>query len=125
MIIAFIYKDDTVMGKIDEGLLERVRDNLIDLATFADICERKMFGGHVFMVNGHMTCGVGSENLMLRVGADRYPEALQHPHTQTMDFTGRTMKGFLYVSPMGIESDEDLSFWLEMSLEFILAQPPK
>ena len=44
--------------EIDEGLAQRVRQTLFELAEFADISERKMFGGLVTMVNGHMTCGL-------------------------------------------------------------------
>ncbi len=113
------------MAAIDEGLAQRVRESLFHLADFADISERKMFGSLVFMVNGHMTCGVGGEGLMLRVGVDRYEHALSQPHAEEMDFTGRPMKGFLYITWEGIEADEDLSSWLALSLSFILAQPPK
>ena len=113
------------MAAIDEGLAQRVRESLFNLADFADASERKMFGSLVFMVNGHMTCGVDGEGLMLRVGADRYEEALALPYAAEMDFTGRPMKGFLYISWEGLESDEDLSRWLALSLSFILAQPPK
>ena len=115
------------MAAIDEGLAQRVRESLFNLAYFADISERKMFGSLVFMVNGHMACGVGvgDEGLMLRVGADRYEQALTQPHAKEMDFTGRPMKGFLYITWEGIEADEDLSSWLDLSLGFLLAQPPK
>ncbi len=113
------------MAAIDEGLAQRVRESLFNLADFADISERKMFGSLVFMVNGHMACGVGDEGLMLRVGASRYEQALTQPHAKEMDFTGRPMKGFLYITWEGIEADEDLSSWLDLSLDFLLAQPPK
>ena len=64
------------MAAIDEGLAQGVRESLFSLADFADINECRMFGSLVFTVNGHMTCGVGSQGLMLRVGADRYEHAL-------------------------------------------------
>jgi hypothetical protein len=119
------------MAAIDEDLAQRVRESLFNLADFADISECKMFGSLVFMVNGHMACGVGvgvgvgDEGLVLRVGADRYEQALTQPHAKEMDFTGRPMKGFLYITWEGIEADEDLSSWLDLSLGFLLAQPPK
>ena len=121
------------MAAIDEGLAQRVRESLFNLADFADISECKLFGSLVFMVNGHMACGVGvgvgvgvgDEDLMLRVGADRSEQALTQPHAKEMDFTGRPMKGFLYITWEGIEADEDLSSWLDLSLGFLLAQPPK
>ena len=113
------------MATIDEGLAQRIRETLFELADFAEISERKMFGSLVCMVNGYMTCGAGDEGMMLRVGADRYVDALKHPHAEEMDFTGRPITGFLYITAQGTETDEDLTYWLNLSLGFILAQPPK
>ena len=84
-----------------------------------------MFGGIAFMVDGHMSCGVVSDTLMVRVGPDQYEEALKRPFASEMDFTGRPMKGFVYVAPEGFESDEDLECWVRTSLEFVHALPPK
>jgi len=129
---------------IDEGLAQRVRETLLELADFADISERKMFGALMTMVNGHMTCGISgakpgskirprstneapdtSGGLLLRVGANRYQEALADPHCRAMDFCGKTMTGFVHIDPPGLEEDADLRRWLELSLSFVLAQPPK
>jgi hypothetical protein len=35
-----------------------------------------------------------------------------------MDFTGKPMKGFVFVGPAGTRSDKDLAEWLSLSLEF-------
>ena len=129
---------------IDEGLAQRVRETLLELADFADISERKMFGALMTMVNGHMTCGISgakpgskirprstneapdtSGGLLLRVGANGYQEALADPHCRAMDFSGKTMTGFVHIDPPGLEEDADLHRWLELSLSFVLAQPPK
>lgn len=134
---------------IDEGLAQRVRESLLELADFADISERKMFGALMTMVNGHMTCGIsgaksGSKirprahtdipaeadtvrdsGLLLRVGANRYHQALQDPHCRPMDISGKTMTGFVYIDSPGLQEDADLRRWLELSLSFVLAQPPK
>lgn len=134
---------------IDEGLAQRVRETLLELADFADISERKMFGALMTMVNGHMTCGIsgakpGSKirprahadaatdshserdsGLLLRVGANRYNEALKDPYCRPMDFSGKTMTGFVYIDSPGLQEDDDLRRWLALSLSFVLAQPPK
>ena len=132
---------------IDEGLAQRVRETLRELADFADITERRMFGALITMVNGHMTCGVpggrpgskirpkaqtnktaeSSDNagLMLRVGANRYAEALADPYCREMDFSGKSMPGFVHIDSPGLAEGEDLRRWLELSLSFVLAQPPK
>ena len=75
---------------IDEGLAQRIRETLFDLAEFADISERKMFGGLVTMVNGHMTCGLSGRKdrqdggIMLRVGANHYQAALLDPQLSSV-----------------------------------------
>ncbi len=91
-----------------------------------NIGERKMFGGHCFMVNGNMAFGLtGGEDLMVRVGPDAYEEALAQPHCREMDFTGRPMRGLVYVGPAGFEDGEGLQAWLERGLSFARSLPPK
>ena len=48
--------------------------------------EKRMFGGVAFMLNGHMCCGVIKDNLMIRVGLDRYGELVANAHARPMDF---------------------------------------
>lgn len=83
----------------DEGLAERIREQFIDRT---DVEEKKMFGGLCFMVSNHMCCGIVDETLMARVGPDKYDECLAMRHASEMDFTGRAMKGMVYVSPDGV-----------------------
>ena len=80
----------------DEGLAERVRD-LTDAEP--SMSERKMFGGLCFMSSGHMCFGILGDEIMVRVGPDAYGAALKLPHAREMDFTGRSMKGMVYVDP--------------------------
>lgn len=108
--------------KYDEGLAERLRDIY---SNRGDVVERKMFGGLAFMVSGHMSCGVVGESLMVRVGAERYERALAQPFAREMDFTGRPLGGFVYVSPEGFESDKGLAAWVDRSLEFVTSLEPK
>ena len=106
----------------DEGVAQRLREAFADRS---DTVEKKMFGGIAFMVSGHMCCGVVDETLMVRVGPDLYAEALSRPHAREMDFTGKSLKGFVYVAPEGFESDADLNDWIDLSLSFIATLPPK
>jgi hypothetical protein len=106
----------------DEGLAQRIRDHLDDRR---DLSERKMFGGVAFMLGGNMCCGVVDDELMLRVGADGHEEAIALPHAREMDFTGRPMRGMLYVGTPGIEEDEDLTAWLDRAVAFAGSLPPK
>jgi hypothetical protein len=75
-----------------------------------------MFGGMATMVNGHMSCGVVDDYLMVRVGPDHYQAALARPHAREMDFTGRSMKGFVFVNAEGFTEDEELTSWVALSL---------
>ncbi len=100
----------------DEGLAERLRELLPE---HADIAEKKMFGGLCFLARGHMFVGIVGEALMARVGPDAYAGALRRPHARVMDFTGRPMKGYVFVNPPGYEEDRDLERWVEESLKFV------
>ena len=106
----------------DEGVAERLREIFF---SNKNITEKKMFGGIAFMVNGNMCCGVVNDTLMARVGPDQYEAALKMPHARKMDFTGKPLKGFVYVAPEGIESDEDLARWVKRSLDFVASLPAK
>ena len=106
----------------DELLAQRMREALSDRP---DLSERKMFGGLCFMIGGNMCCGIVGEELMLRVGPDAYGEALAREHAREMDFTGRALKGMLYVGVDGIAEDDQLTEWLEMAVDFAGSLPPK
>ncbi len=105
-----------------EELAERARIQLSQQAAFS---ERKMFGGLTFMVNGHMCCGIVGDELMVRVGSDAYDESLAQPHAREMDFTGKALKGMVYVAQEGIAHDEDLADWIARGLAFVQTLPPK
>jgi TfoX/Sxy family transcriptional regulator of competence genes len=106
----------------DEGLAERIREVLNDRP---DVSEKKMFGGIAFMVRGHMCVGIVKDDLMVRVGPEAYEDLVREPHARRMDFTGRPMKGFLYVAPEGFESDADLHRWVGWGHAYATSLPAK
>ena len=106
----------------DEKLAARTRDLL---STRTDVAERKMFGGLAFLVGGHMACGILGNQLMTRVGPDAYASALELAHAHEMNFTGRPMRGFVVVDAAGLTSRKALSSWIQKSLDFVSALPPK
>lgn len=61
------------------------------------------------MVGGSMACGVIKDDLVVRVGPDSYEDALGERHARPMDFTGRPMRGMVYVGPEGRRTDEALA----------------
>ena len=97
----------------------------IQLAGRTKFSERKMFGGLAFMVNAHMCCGIVGDELMVRVGSDAYADSLRQPHAREMDFTGRALKGMVYVGIEGVEQDDDLRGWITRGLDFVRTLPPK
>lgn len=106
----------------DEGLAQRLREVF---AEQPNVTEKKMFGGLAFMFSGHMCCGVSGDTLMLRVGPAQYEAALARPHAREMDFTGKSMKGYVFVDSPGLESDEDLYDWVELGRSYVSTLPPK
>lgn len=106
----------------DEGLAERVREVL---AEDRRITERKMFGGLAFLCRDYMFIGISGDKLMARVGPADYEEVLAAPNARPMDFTGKPMKGYVYVEPAGFEEDDDLAAWVDRCRRFVLSLPPK
>lgn len=105
----------------DERLAARVR-----LALAAELTvEKKMMGGLCFMVRGHMCCGVEKERLMVRVGPQAHERALKLKHAAPMDFTGRPMRGFVYVLPPGVATQRGVGAWVKRGLEFVSSLPAK
>ena len=113
----------------DEGLAERLRTALQEatqrgVVAAGSVTELRMFGGLCFLHLGNMCCGVTQEDLMFRVGAERYEEALARPAARPMDFTGRPLKGLVYVAADAID-DAELDGWVELATAFTTSLPPK
>ncbi len=107
----------------DEELASRVRDLL--RGEGEDVEEKMMFGGVAFMVAGHLCCGVIRDDLMVRLGPERAAEALREPHVRPMDFTGRPMKGYVYVAAAGLRTDVGLQRWLRLARDFVATLPAR
>ena len=87
--------------------------------------EKKMFGGLCFFLFGNMVCGIIKEDLIVRVGVDKYAEVLKMPHTRKFDLTGKPLKGWLMVLPEALDTDEELNDWVQMAVSFVRILPPK
>jgi len=103
----------------DEALAERVRDAL---EKQHGISERKMFGGVCFMLGGRMCLGIAGEDLMVRVGKERYEATLSEPNVRPMDFTGRPLKGMVYVAPAGVKSTAALQKWVDRAVQILQSE---
>ncbi len=106
----------------NEKLADRVR---AALARRRGVSEKKMFGGIAFLARGHMFCGVNGDDLMVRVGPAAYEKSLSRAHVREMDFTGRPLKGMVYVGPAGVRTAKQLRSWVDRGLEFARSLPPK
>src|SRR5882762_7301704 len=104
-----------------EFLADRVRQRLKSKGA---IVEKKMMGGLIFMVNEKMCIGIDKDKktdddrLMVRVGKDAYEQLLKKKGCREMDFTGKSMKGFLFIYPIGFDKETDLDFWIKKALDF-------
>jgi hypothetical protein len=106
----------------NENTVQRIRGFL--QAKNAGFYETKMFGGVCFMVDGKMCCGThidkasGEDSLMCRIGEDAYHIALQQDGVTPMEYTGKPMKGYIYVAENGFATARDLAHWLQLCLDF-------
>jgi TfoX/Sxy family transcriptional regulator of competence genes len=106
----------------DEKLAERVRQAL---AERDDVVEKRMFGGVAFMVRGHMSCGIVGSTLMVRLAPSDADASLGEPHVRPMDFTGRPMRGFLYVDRDGLKTAAMMQKWVGRATAYAEVRPRK
>lgn len=106
----------------DEGLAERIREVL---GPRAQLTERRMFGGLAFLLDGKMFVGISGTRLMARVGTQHYEDALALPHVCVMDFTGKPLKGYVYVEPPGLAEDRDLAAWVNWCASHAASLPAR
>jgi TfoX/Sxy family transcriptional regulator of competence genes len=100
----------------DEHLATRIRQFFKDQGV--GFIEKRMMGGLCFMVVGKMCVGVEKDRLMVRIDPEDYENALGRKGCVPMDFTGRPMRGFVFVEPQGLTSKRDLISWVNMALKY-------
>jgi TfoX/Sxy family transcriptional regulator of competence genes len=81
------------------------------------ITEKAMFGGLAFLYKGKMTVGIVKNDLMVRVVSEKMDAILKKTYVRPMDFTNRPMKEFIFVSPRGFSTEEELQLWIEFGIE--------
>ncbi len=100
----------------DENLADRIRQYFNQKKV--QFIDKKMMGGLCFMVDDKMCVGIIKDTLMARIDPEIYEDVLAKKGCKEMDFTGRSMKGFVYVEPEGIDLNNDLEYWLDLTLMF-------
>lgn len=98
-----------------ESLANKIRESLVNLPK---VEERNMFGGVCFMVDDKMCIGVVNDEMMCRIGPDAYEEALEKKGCRQMNFTGKEMKGYVFVSEESVQTLSDLDYWIQLCLAF-------
>lgn len=100
----------------NQNTANRIAEQLLDQNIAFE--EKKMFGGIAFMLNEKMCIGVIKNELMLRMLDEKYETVLEQEYAKPMQFTGKTMKGFVFVEPEGFETDQNLAQWVQYGIEF-------
>ena len=100
----------------NEKLADRVRE--IIALTHDKVEEKKMFGGLCFMVNDKMCVGIEKERMMVRLDPLVYEEALEKEGCTPMDFTGKVMKGYVFVDAAVLNTNKKLDYWVQLALDF-------
>lgn len=99
-----------------EYLADRVRSSFRENRTGFE--EKKMFGGLYFFVDEKLCAGVTKEELLVRIAPEDEFRYLQDENCRELDETNHSMKGFLFISPEGIDMDDDLDKWIKRCIEF-------
>jgi TfoX/Sxy family transcriptional regulator of competence genes len=99
----------------DEKLSDRISEALADVPA---VEEKRMFGGICYMVDGKMCVGVVKDEMMCRIGPDLYEDALEKHGCREMDFAGKPMDGYVYVSADGMQTKEQFAYWIGLCLAY-------
>lgn len=100
----------------DEFLAERIQR--IYTEKKIPFTAKKMFGGVCFLIDEKMCTGVIKAEMMVRIDPDINDEQLKHPGARPMDFSGKSMKGFIMVDPLNVDMEEDLEYWIDLALAY-------
>lgn len=96
-------------------LTDRIRESIADIP---NVEEKFMFGGVCFMLNGKMCIGVVQDEMMCRINPAVYEEALRKDGCREMVFTGKPMKGYVYVSEEGMKTKKEFDYWINLCVAF-------
>ena len=106
----------------DDTLAQRVRKHF---DSRRDFVEKHMFGGVCFMIRGRMCCGIIDSSLMVRLDPDDADRVADQPHVRPMDFTGKSMRGYLFVDAEGVATPKALKQWVDRCVAHVETMPVK
>ena len=100
----------------NEKLTDRIRE--IIAATHKKVEEKKMFAGLCFMVNDKMCVGVHEDRIMVRLDPAIFDKVIEKEGCEPMNFTGKIMRGFVFVNEDVLKTKKQLDYWVQLGLEF-------
>lgn len=96
-------------------LADRIREQFQE---FEDLEEKEMMGGLCFMLKGKMCVGIIKDEMMCRIDPARHEESIEKNGCREMDFTGKTMKGWIMVADSGMKNVQELRYWIDLAVDF-------
>ena len=107
----------------DEALAGRIRDLVGDEP---NLTEQKMFGGLAFLIGGNMAVAAsGQGGVLVRVDPDESDALVATTPAEPMEMRGRSMRGWLRVSPEDVAPEKQLAAWVERGTAYARSLPPK
>jgi len=107
----------------DEDLADRIR---AALQNQDGVTEMRMFGGLAFLVNGHMAVSAsGQGGLLLRVDPAETDSVVREDGVSRFEMRGREMDGWVRVDPSATASEQELTRWVQIGVDYAASLPPK
>ena len=107
----------------DEDLADRIR---AALQNQDGVSEMRMFGGLAFLVNGRMAVSAsGQGGLLLRVDPAETDSVVREDGVSRFEMRGREMDGWVRVDPSATASDQELTRWVQIGVDYAASLPPK
>ena len=105
----------------DDALAARVRD----VVTGGEgVTEKRMFGGHAFLVDGHLAVSASSRGgLLVRADPGQVEAFLEEPGVTRFEMRGRPMKGWLHVTPEAVADEARLVRWVDVGVGYARTLP--
>jgi len=100
----------------NEKLADRTRE--IISMSHKNVVEKRMFGGLCFMVNDKMCVDVEQKRLMVRIDPLKYDEVIEKEGCKPINFTGKVMKGYVFVDINALNTKKKLAYWIKLALEY-------
>lgn len=110
----------------DRQTEELLREALLAaLPRGTQLAERPMFGAQGFLLHGNLIGAASDRGVMLRVGKDAMPDALDLAGVGPMEMSGRTMGGFVRADETAHDDPDTLSRLTALAAAATLSLPPK